>query len=296
LIDRVADFARRLGPAPPPFVETDPAKLRKARNLRWGLVGVAVLGLVLYAATESLPAGLPTFIAARTNATTLRKARQAVQPTLEQVPSRDPRKPVLLLRSFQDDRIETIHRFHTRIGEIEQTRRFEQQVAGMLESFGPLVAIGQPGEELPPIGAARAYFSEAEWQPAVVRLIEEAAFIAMIAGATEWIRWELGRILEMGRARELLILVPPYPGDWNWQMQYPGSPEERWQNVLDALAGTRWRPVLGTLNVRGLVLVLLRPDGRVLAIRRDGKAVPYADDYQLAIAIALYEQFCRGPG
>jgi hypothetical protein len=33
----------------------------------------------------------------------------------------------------------------------------------------------------------------------------------------------------------------------------------------------------------------------VLAIRRDGKAMPHADDYQLAIAIALYEQFCHLP-
>jgi hypothetical protein len=129
----------------------------------------------------------------------------------------------------------------------------------VLEAFAPLVAIGQPGEEPPPIGAARAYFSEAEWQPTVVRLIEEATFIAMIAGATEWIRWELGRILEMGRARELPDPRAALSGRLELAAQYPGSPEERWQNVIDALSGTRWRPVLGTLNVRGLVLVLLRP-------------------------------------
>lgn len=212
----------------------------------------------------------------------LRQSRQAVQPSLEAVRARDARKPVLLLRSFADDGIEMNHRFATRIGDVEQTRRFEQQLAGMFEAFGPLIAIGQPGEELPQIGAARGYRTEAEWQSEVIRWIDEARFIAMIAGPTEWVRWELGRVLEMGRLRHLLILLPP-----TIEQRAP-----RWANVLDALAGTRWHSALAALDTGGLLLVLLRPDGTVLAMRRGGKAPPYADDYQVAVAIALYEMFC----
>ena len=215
VIDGVAGFSRSLGPPPPPFKETNPATLRRARNIKLGLVGGTIGTVILYALTESVVAVLPLLAALGGYPLVLRQARQAVQPSLDQVRARDRRKPVLLLRSFQDDAIEMNHRFRTRIGEVEQSRRFEQQVAGMLESFGPLIAVGKPGEELPQIGAARAYLSEAEWQPAVIRWIDEAVFIAMIAGSTEWIRWELGRILEMGRVQHLLILVPPAPGNGN---------------------------------------------------------------------------------
>ena len=284
VIDRVRGFALGLGPAPPAFRETDPAKLRRARNIKLGLLAGVVGAIVLYAVSGSMIAVLPLLAAFAGYPFVLMQAKQVVQPTLEEVRARDPRKPILLLRSFQDDAIQMNHRFQTRIGDVEQPRRFEQQIAGMLEAFGPLIAVGRPGEALPQIGAARAYLSESEWQPAVLRWIDEAVFIAMVAGATEWIRWELGRILEMGRVRHLMILVPPIPGKGN---------SERWNNVLDALAATRWAPALTTLEIRGLLLVLLRPDGKVVAIRRDGKAPPYADDYQVALAIAIYEEFCR---
>ena len=52
------------------------------------------------------------------------------------------------------------------------------------------------------------------------------------------------RILELGRVRHLLILVPPVPAKPNWQMPLSGSIEERWKNVLFALNSTRWMPVL----------------------------------------------------
>ena len=196
--------------------------------------------------------------------------------------SEDKRKPVLLLRSFQDDMLKANQYFPTPIGTISLHRRFEQGIAGSLGAFGPLIAVGKPGEELPQIGAARAYLSDAEWQPAVLGWVEEALFIAMIAGATEWIRWELHRIVERGRIRHLFILLPPTVD------------KARWDNVLAALAGTGWQAALATIDIRGLMLVQLRPDGRVIAIKRQGSA-PFVQDYQLAIAIALYEEFCRKP-
>jgi len=71
------------------------------------------------------------------------------------------------------------------------------------------------------------------------------------------------------------------------------STEERWKNVLAALAATRWATALTALDTKGLLLVLLRPGGSVVAIRREGRDAPYADDYQIALAIAIYDEFCR---
>jgi hypothetical protein len=285
VVDDVAALSRRLGPVPGRVTDADPGKRWKARSLQIGLVATAVLAVVLYVASGSMLAVLPLLAAIAGFPVVLRQSRQAVQPTLEAARANDPRKPVLLLRSFADDGIEMNHRFATRLGDVEQTRRFEQQLAGMLEAFGPLIAIGQPGEALPQIGAARGYRSDAEWQAEVVRWIGEAVFVALIAGQTEWVRWELGRVLDMDRSNQLLVLLPPG--------METGAP--RWTNLLAALAGTRWHPSLAALDTGGLLLVLLRPDGTVLALRRGGKAPPYADDYQVAIAVALYEMFCTQP-
>ena len=46
VIDGVGGFARGLGSPPPPFRETDPAKIRRARNIKLGLVA-AVVGAVI---------------------------------------------------------------------------------------------------------------------------------------------------------------------------------------------------------------------------------------------------------
>lgn len=41
---------------------------------------------------------------------------------------------------------------------VNAARRFVQAIAGSFETFGPLIAIGEPGEKLPQIGAAAHIF------------------------------------------------------------------------------------------------------------------------------------------
>lgn len=280
LIASVRAFAATLG-TPVAYRETDPAKLRQARNDRLGLVGSAIVGIALFALLGSGWGVLPILIVVAGYPVILLRARQRLQPTIDRLLAQDRRKPVLLLRSFRDDLLTVRQRIRTAVGDLApRPRRFEQGLAGSLGAFGPLIAIGRPGEEFPQIGAARSYLAENEWQAAVIRWIDQALFIAMIAGATEWIRWELGRILEKGRMRHLFVFLPPKVD------------RERWQNLLDGLAGTGWHPALAGLALEGLMLVQLRPDGRVIAIRREGE--PWEDDYRLAAAVAIYEEFCRG--
>jgi hypothetical protein len=278
LITRVRAFAGSLG-QPVTYRETDPAKLRQTRNDRLGLAGAAIVGFFLFAVMGSGWGALPILLAVAGYPVTLLRARQRLQPTIDRLLAQDRRKPVLLLRSFRDDLLVVRQRIATPAGDLApKPRRFEQGLAGSLGAFGPLIAIGKPGEDLPQIGAARNYLAENEWQPAVLRWMDEALFIAMIAGATEWIRWELGRILEKGRLRHLLVFLPPK------------VERERWQNLLTALAGTRWHAALSSLDLEGLMVVQLRPDARVIAIRRKGE--PWEEDYRLATAIAIYEEFC----
>lgn len=205
--------------------------------------------------------------------------RRRSLPDLDTVVARDRRPPVLLLRSFRDEYVRVPFLVAARFGPITPERRLEQGLT-ILNALGPLIAIGNPGEKLPHIGAARALFPEGEWQPAVLRFMDEAIFIAMIAGDTRWISWELERIVEKGGERKLAIVLPP--------SKYPG----RWQNVLAALAKTRWAPALQSIDPADLLLAQLRADGSILVVGRTGK--PFIQDYQLALAIALYQEFCKG--
>lgn len=284
LLDRVNAFAAGLG-TPRVVRETNAAKISQAWGLRLGATGLLFAGVVAGVSTGSAgsPNYLPPVLAFVVFSYLFLKARKLLQPSLETVLAQDRRKPVLLLRSFQDEMLKADQYFSTPIGSISLHRRFEQGIAGSFTAFGPLIAIGKPGEELPQIGAARIYLGDAEWQAAVLRWMDASVMIAMIAGATEWIRWELHRIVEMGRASRLLILLPPQ------------ADKARWDNVVAALAGTPWGAPLGALDIKGLLLVMLRPEGRVVAIRRHGGR-PFIQDYQLAIAIAVHEEFLAAGG
>ena len=43
----------------------------------------------------------------------------------------------------------------------------EQELAALLQSVGPVIGIGQPGETLPDLGAARMYVSDDAWRATV---------------------------------------------------------------------------------------------------------------------------------
>ncbi|MFD6106711.1 hypothetical protein ACFWFQ_29080, partial [Nocardia salmonicida] len=71
----------------------------------------------------------------------------------------DRRRQVLLLRSFQDDELRMRMHRSARHSPVEVVagqafERFEELLAWSLWRIGPVVAIGQPGEELPTLGAA----------------------------------------------------------------------------------------------------------------------------------------------
>ena len=84
----------------------------------------------------------------------------------------------------------------------------EQQLARIMASYGPYIAIGRPGEELPELGAARMYVSHEDWQLVANDLISHAQAVVLQAGETPGLQWEMQTVRECLRPEQVLLFVP----------------------------------------------------------------------------------------
>jgi hypothetical protein len=121
----------------------------------------------------------------------------------------DPNPDVLYLRPFRSDPSIKGYVFST----ILQTTLTsgmttqEEQLAEVLRPIGDLVAIGQPGEDLPKPGAARIYASDEEWKEVVKRQMRAARLVIIRAGGGENLLWEMKQAVETLNPQKVLILV-----------------------------------------------------------------------------------------
>jgi hypothetical protein len=117
---------------------------------------------------------------------------------------------VLYLRGFGDDQASAgvdempgglsvgLVNVHTR----------EEQLVGALGAFGPVIAVGRPGEPLPHLGAARFYLPFHDWQPGVLRLMELSQLIVLRLGEGDGLWWEVDQATTTQPAAKLVLLVP----------------------------------------------------------------------------------------
>jgi hypothetical protein len=89
---------------------------------------------------------------------------------------------------------------------------FEQVMAEALSAYGPLIAIGRPGEKLSPLGAARLWVEHGEWQREVDSLLEKCSRVVMVLGwcqGEDGLAWELRRLCGLATPQKIAIVVPP---------------------------------------------------------------------------------------
>jgi hypothetical protein len=120
-----------------------------------------------------------------------------------QLRERDRRAPVLILRQFRDDFLES-----GRMG-FGGTPTFEHFVAAELNRVGPVVAIGRPGERVQPLGASRDYIDDSDWKGPVGTTMADAALVVLILGDSESVLWEFRTAIETRGKTRTLIVVPP---------------------------------------------------------------------------------------
>lgn len=122
----------------------------------------------------------------------------------------DDRPIVLLLRPFSVD--ESV----IRDGLLLEITSQEEELAKAVEPIGNLVAIGEPDQTLPDIGADRLYSGPNGWKKTIEDLISKSRLIIIRAGKGGGIglNWELETLVRRARPENVVILV------WMWRPAY----------------------------------------------------------------------------
>ena len=216
------------------------------------------------------------FILIALGAVIFRTAHRLASIRARQLMRRDPRPPVLYLRSFGDDRLKLwtatlgqalIERFTPR-----RFDTFEQMLVRYLSGYGPVIAVNPPGTRLAPLGAARETIDSADWQAVVASWMAQSRLIVFATPPSQvnrGLRWELEAVSAHGYWDKALIVVPPVRAE---QLR------ARWRDLLDVRLGPFAVPgpvddphalVLALRNGRWEVISASRRDGVVLQ-RRGG--------------------------
>lgn len=214
----------------------DLVERRDGRERRWFLLAVAVKILAIFAACWLYLAGVSSLrdgwawpaVALTVGGLALltqchRPAAWCVRQgrrhgTTDFALKADP-ESILLLRSFDDDRL-TLRSTLLGGGIVSPSLpsgrvRFEEFLVWILKLFGPVVAIGRPGEGLPELGAVRTYWSDDQWQDAVRQTAMRCGGIVLIAGSSEGLKWEMERLRAWGLLPKTLVVLPPDPDNDN---------------------------------------------------------------------------------
>lgn len=160
-----------------------------------GALAGALIGLALYTGAGVIHAGRR------------RLARQATE-----VRATDQRAPVLYLRSFKDDGLTprmSMLRGRSKLSYAGLFRgTYEQKLAHALSNLGPFIAVGNPSEERPPLGAARLYANDATWKSTVAKMLGKAQLVVLHAGESDGLLWELAEIRKTVDPLKVLIALP----------------------------------------------------------------------------------------
>jgi hypothetical protein len=140
--------------------------------------------------------------------------RQFIAPDAEQTLAHDTRNPVVYLRPFHEDNRQASslpagkRNGGKQVVNGSWAASRERRLAHALKQIGPFVAVGEPGDKLAPLGAARLYLADDEWQGRVDALLGRAAAIVLCPESSVGTRWEVTEVARLVDRRRLLLIVP----------------------------------------------------------------------------------------
>ena len=141
------------------------------------------------------------------------RGRRQLALRVQEIRKLDTRAPVLLLRSFGDDNLPLERRY--RMGWFlhapKEAFTLEDYVVNRIWYLGPVIAVGNPSEDLSPLGAAREYVPADQWRISIRQYLDESVYVVCILGSTPGLNWEYEEIQARGKQDSVLIVFPPKP-------------------------------------------------------------------------------------
>lgn len=127
----------------------------------------------------------------------------------------DTRPPVVFLRDFDQDKQSLRARggdpFARWPAGVGRPRTLDEILLEHGSPYGPVIAIGDPRDPTPPLGAARVFVEGAgnEWQDVVRALAGASRAVVMCPNHGEGVQWELDLIAQAGGRLHTIFLASP---------------------------------------------------------------------------------------
>ena len=137
------------------------------------------------------------------------------------------RRPIFYLRSFALDEQLARPTFLERYFGTRPFSTIEQQVTTLLRRLGPVIAIGRPGEKLPPLGAARFYVSDELWQSKVADVVKASQLVVWASGLSEGLGWEIAHLVKEIDPKQFVLWAHPH-----LLRRSPAETEAEWTKFL----------------------------------------------------------------
>lgn len=182
-------------------------------------------------------------------------ARRRFVMSAGQLMKSDDRPPILFLRDFSDDRVKLEGPGKSRLRRILWWGRRYSSLDEMLvletSVFGPIVAIGRPGERVRSFGICRTFAKDGAWKDEVTALAERASAIILVGGKGEGLRWELALVSSDRYRHKTLILLPPVAASSLENGELLHAIRAHSGQLFQPDASCGGRPVLGMCRIGG---------------------------------------------
>lgn len=202
--------SRKDGPVDRPEELVRARALRAARDRRLGamLIVLGILiwptGIIVNATAQANDYSIQiTYFLMVASAALLIRGRRMRAKDAERILEDDPRPPIVYLRPFELDRTSRKATAFDPLG----GRTAEQKMARALRDVAPFVALGDPTEDLPELGAVRLYADDAGWQGTVEDLIRRAGTIILhAAGDSDGLAWEVQHVVGLEQPERIVFV------------------------------------------------------------------------------------------
>jgi hypothetical protein len=160
--------------------------------------------------------------------------------------------------------------------------------AELMQHIGPLVALGNPVDDLPAEGAYRDYQTDERWKDVFFERVRQCACIVMQLGSSNNLQFELTSILSLGLCHKLFILTQPQENvkdRYAWVRKYIlREKPANWETFSEILLNNGYQLLEEPPGI-GAVLTF-EPDGRpIILVQRAFRP----DEYVLPISYRLID-------